>query len=132
MATLRDLYMELGAPAPQALFIAARRRGLNVTREEVRQFTAKRGARQIFTAPQPSAGKVVAEDLHTRFVADLMDMKNEEVTEGEEQSKNVLVLVNVFSRKIWAETMPNKTDKETASAMQTILEDFTRGASSRR
>jgi len=51
-------------------------------------------------------------------------MKNEEVTEGEAESKNVLVLVNVLSRKIWAQTMPNKTDKETASAMQTILEDF--------
>jgi len=119
---LRELYTELGAPAPLALFIAARKRGLNVTREEARQLTLKEGARQLFTARQPSLGKVVSEDLNTRYQADLMDFKNTEVTEGEEESKNVLVLVNVFSRKIWAQAMPDKTDRATTSAMRTILQ----------
>jgi len=124
MVTLREVYEELGAPAPLALFIAARRRGLNISRLEARRFTDKEGARQIFAARQPSKGKVVSEDLNTRFVADLMDFKNAEVTAGEEESKNVLVLVNVFSRKIWAQAMPTKTDAATTDAMRTILQGF--------
>ena len=71
MTTLAEVYKELGAPAATALFVAARKRGLNVTREQARQFTMRRGERQIFNASKPSEGKVVAQDVHAQYQADL-------------------------------------------------------------
>ncbi len=60
-AELRALFQELGPPNAVALYVAARKRGLQVTREQARQMTIKAGERQLFTAPQPAEGKVVAE-----------------------------------------------------------------------
>jgi hypothetical protein len=51
MATLAAVYEELGAPAPTALFVAARKRGLNVTREQARQFTMRRASGRSSTPP---------------------------------------------------------------------------------
>jgi hypothetical protein len=120
MATLASIYEELGAPAPTALFVAARKRGLNVSREEARQFTMRRGERQIFNAAKPSEGKVVAEDVNARYQADLLDFKND----GGGAEKNVLVVVNVFTREMWARAIKNKTAAKTAEALRDILDDF--------
>jgi len=123
MATLAAIYEELGAPAPTALYVAARKRGLNVTREQARQFKMRRGERQIFTAPKPSEGKVVAEDTNSRYQADLLDMKSS-ADVGERSKKNVLVIVNVFTREIWARAIKDKSAVNTAKALRSILDDF--------
>mgnify|MGYP000606486524 FL=1 len=120
MATLSAVYDELGAPGPTALFVAARKRGLNVTRDEAKKFTARRGERQIFNNAKPSEGKVVAEDVNSRYQADLLDFKND----GESEEKNVLIVVNVFTREMWARAIKNKTAKSTAAALVDILDDF--------
>ena len=120
MATLSAVYDELGAPGPTALFVAARKRGLNVTRDEAKKFTARRGERQIFNNAKPSEGKVLAEDVNSRYQADLLDFKND----GGGAEKNVLVVVNVFTREMWARAIKNKTAKSTAAALVDILDDF--------
>jgi hypothetical protein len=124
---LRALFQELGSPSAQALYIAARKRGLQVTREEARQMTIRVGERQIFSAPQPAASKVVAEDQRARFQADLLDFRNTGDVEGEETSKSVFVLVNSFTREMWARAMPNKTPASTTAAMLSILRTMTPG-----
>jgi hypothetical protein len=124
---LRALFQELGSPNAVALYVAARRRGLQVTREQARQMTIRAGERQIFSAPQPALGRVVAEDQRARFFVDLLDMRNTADVEGEETSKSILVLVNAFSREIWARDMPDKTPASTSAAMLEILRTMAPG-----
>lgn len=126
-APLRALFQELGSPSALALYIAARKRGLQVTREQARQMTIKVGERQIFSAPQPAENKVVAEDQRSRFQADLLDMRNTADVEGEEATKSVFVLVNSFTREIWARPLKDKTPASTKAAMLSILRTMAPG-----
>jgi hypothetical protein len=126
-AELRALFRELGSPNAVALYVAARRRGLQVTREQARQMTIRAGERQIFSAPQPSLGRSAVEDQRSRFQVDLLDFRNTADVEGEETSKAVLVLVNAFTREIWARDLPNKTPASTSAAMLSILRTMAPG-----
>jgi hypothetical protein len=121
MIALRALSKELGSPGALALYTAARKRGIVVTRQQVKELVSKRGENQIFTAVQPSAGKSVAETEYARFQADIIDQRNDGGVEGEEIAKDILVVVNVFTRKVYARAMPNKTAAETKKAMVSIL-----------
>ena len=126
-APLRALFQEMGSPSALALYIAARKRGLQVTREQARQMTIKVGERQIFSAPQPASNKVATEDQRARFQADLLDARNTADVEGEEATKSVFVLVNSFTREIWARPLKDKTPASTEAAMLSILRTMTPG-----
>jgi hypothetical protein len=121
MQALRALSKELGSPGVLALYTAARKRGIVVTRQQTRELVEKQGERQIFTSVQPSAGKTAAESEFARFQADVIDQRNDGGTEGEVVAKDILVVVNVFSREVYARAMPNKTAAETKKALVSIL-----------
>jgi hypothetical protein len=121
LARLRALSKELGSPGHLALYTAARKRGIQITRQQARDLVSKQGESQVFTSAQPSAGKTVAETPHARYQADVIDQKNDRGEQGEEVAKNILVVVNVFSREVSARAMPNKSAQETKKAMISIL-----------
>jgi len=121
MIALRALSKQLGSPGALALYTAARKRGIAVTRQQARELVSKRGENQIFTAVQPSAGKSTAESEFSRFQADVIDQRNDGGVEGEEIAKDILVVVNVFTRELYARAMPNKSAAETKKAMISIL-----------
>ena len=122
LARLRALSKELGSPGALALYTAARKPGIMVTRQQARDLVSKQGENQISTALQPSAGKSVAESEFARFQADVIDQRNNGGTEGEAIAKDILVVVNVFTREVYARAMPNKTAAETTKAMVSILD----------
>ena len=74
MAELQALSDELGNPGVEGLFIAARRRGLDVTKAEVRRIVASDGAKQVFAPVQRSQGRSVAESINARWQMDLIDL----------------------------------------------------------
>jgi len=121
LARLRALSKELGSPGALALYTAARKRGIVVTRQQVKEFVSKQGENHFFTSVQPSAGKTVAESEFARFQADVTDQWNDGGVEGEEIAKDILVVANVFSREVYARAMPNKTAAETKKALISIL-----------
>jgi hypothetical protein len=121
MIALRALSKELGSPGALALYTAARKRGINITRKQVKDLVSKQGENQIFTAVQKSAGKSTAESEFARFQADVIDLRNDTGVEGEVRAKDILVLVNVFTREIYARAMPSKTAEETKKALISIL-----------
>ena len=121
MIALRALSKQLGSPGALALYTAARKRGIAVTRQQARELVSKRGENQIFTAVQPSAGKSTAESEFARFQADVIDQRNDGGVEGEEIAKDILVVVNIFTREVYARAMPNKSAAETKKAMISIL-----------
>ena len=117
MQLLADLAKTLGTPGGTKLYQAAKRRGLRVTKAEVKDFISRKGQKQIFRPVQPSKGRAAAEGPRTRFQMDLIDLK----FDASRGFKNVLVLVNVFTRQAYAANVRDKKPAGVASALEGLL-----------
>jgi Integrase core domain len=116
LAKLEALSNELGNPGVAALWIAAKRAKLELTRKAVAQWVATRSEKQVLGAPQKAAGKSVSEN-NNRWQMDLIDVTN--VSAG--GSKFFLVCVNVFDRYMYARALPNKEPLTVAENLVPIL-----------
>lgn len=121
MDELAELSEKLGNPAAHPLWLAARRAGLDVTKPQVRAFTAKRGERQIFGAPQPARGKTAVPTQDNSFQMDLADLSNSPGVKQSETFKYFLIAVNAFDRMSYAVALKNKDPNEVKSGLQKIL-----------
>ncbi len=68
---LRELSDELGNPGIGPLWLAVKRRAIDLTKKQVEAFVKRKGEKQIFQAVQPAKGKTVSESLNARWMADL-------------------------------------------------------------
>ena len=75
MAALFKLNDELGFTSASKLYLAAKRRGLKVTKEEAKQVAERNVGNQTIGPLQPSKGKTVAESPNARWQMDLADVK---------------------------------------------------------
>ena len=92
-ARLAELAQRLGTPGAGKLYAAARRRGIRVTKEQVKRFVSTKGQKQLFRAYPASKGQTASESPSMRFQMDLVDMRYS----PSRGNKNMLVLVNVLS-----------------------------------
>ena len=120
-ARLIELEQRLGTPGAGKLYAAARRRGIRVTKEQVKRFVATKGQKQLFRALPASKGQTAAESPQMRFQMDLVDMRNSPSRE----KKYILVLVNVYTRKAYAAPIEDKTPQVVAAALREMLDGLT-------
>ena len=62
MQRVKDLYEQLGGPGQQRLWLEVRKRNIAVSRQQVFDFVARQGERQVFTRPLPKAEGKTARD----------------------------------------------------------------------
>ena len=75
MQRVKDLYEQLGGPGQQRLWLEVRKRNIGVSRQQVFDFVARQGERQVFTRPLPKAeGKTASEDLNERYMLDVVNI----------------------------------------------------------
>ena len=122
MDDLRDLAKELGTPGFQKLYKAARKRNIDVSKTEVKSFLAKQGQKQIFRPLPQSKGKTASEEPFYRVQMDLIDLKYSK-SQG---NSVILVLIDVFSRKVWAKPVSGKTAGAVALKLRQILNEMPR------
>jgi len=116
---LAELSAELGAPGVERLFKAARKRNINVTRKDVQSLAAVRGETQIFRPLPPARGKTATHGPRdSRFQMDLLDQRVNPSAAGE---KYAIILVEVFSRYMWARTIRDKKPETVAVALGPLL-----------
>ena len=120
-ARLAELAQRLGTPGAGKLYAAARRRGIRVTKEQVKRFVATKGQKQLFRALPASKGQTASEGPQMRFQMDLVDMRNS----PSRGYKNILVLVNVYTRKAYAAPIEDKTPQVVATALREMLGGLT-------
>ena len=89
----------MGNPGADKLYIAARKRGIPATRSQVKQYIGAIGSKQIFKPLPRSSGVTAAEDVATRFQADLIDYHTKPSVANGITYRYVLVLVDVFTRE---------------------------------
>ena len=116
-ARLAELAQRLGTPGAGKLHAAARRRGIRVTKEQVRNFVRTKGQKQIFRPLPPSKGQTASEGPSVRWQMDLVDLKYS----PSRGNKNILVLIDVYSRKAYAAPIKDKTPEATAAALRAML-----------
>jgi hypothetical protein len=120
-AQLVQLSSDLGHPGVAPLWLAAKRKGLNVTKKQVEAYVKAKGSKQIFQAVQPARGKSVAESLDSRWMMDLIQFTNQPVTVARKTFKFILVCVNVFDRYLYALPMRSKEPAEVKETLERIL-----------
>ena len=107
------LHARLSFPGGATLFLAAQSQRIPLTYVQARAFVQKEEANHAF-APRPRyGGKVTASGTDERWVADLMDMKASPAVTGQ---KTVLVVQDIFTRKVTATALMTKTAAEVARA----------------
>jgi hypothetical protein len=123
MEALSELAKTLGYPGAEKLWRAAERQGLAVTRSQVAAFVSAQGQRQVL-APRPKYdGKLVATRINDRWAADLIDYtaKPSEGKNSTEPYQYVLIVQDVFSRKLWAVAMRVKDTQTVREAFEHIV-----------
>ena len=125
MSALKRLSDRLGTPSAEKLFIAAKQRGLAVTKKQVRDFTERLGERQVYRPVQRSEGKTASEIIDSRFQMDLIDLHTDaafDKTGG--VNKFILILINVFTREVYARPLAKKEPKDVSLALEGILNEL--------
>ena len=120
MSALERLNKELSYPGQSALYLAARKKGLTVTRDEVKKLVSSNTAKQEISAAQPSSGKIAAETTGSRWQADLAEFHPRD--SGLTQFVYSLVVVNVFDRKTYTRILPDKKPATAMKAMKSIVQ----------
>ena len=119
---LAELSAELGAPGVERLFTAARKRGINATRKDVRLLAGVRGETQIFRPLPRAEGKTATHGpSDSRFMMDLLDHRVNPSQAGE---KYAIILVEVFSRYMWARAIRTKDLTTVAASLAPMLEEI--------
>ncbi len=118
---LQELSDELGNPGIGPLWLAVKRRAINLTKKQVEAFVKRKGEKQIFQAVQPAKGKTVSESLDARWMADLAIFNNQPVVVGGVTLRYVLVCINVFDRFLYAEPIKSKEPRDVTVAMSAIF-----------
>ena len=118
-AQLEELAQRLGVPGGQKLYLAARKRNIAVTKQQVKDFVRKQGQKQIFRPLPPAAGKTASESEQMRAQMDLIDLTNS----PSRGFSFILVVLNVWNRMGFAVSLENKRTKTVAAGLSTLLED---------
>lgn len=114
---LQQIADELGTPGGAKLYAETRRRGLRISKQEIKDFLARKGEKQIFRPLPESKGKTASESIDMRFQMDLIDLKYS----ASKGFKYILVVVNVYTRRAYALPVRDKTPAQVAPVLQTLL-----------
>ena len=127
MDRLPALAKELGYPSAKKLFSVAQRENIKVTFKQVQDFTSKQNVRQVFHALPPSKGKITSAGLNDAWVADLVDYSwqpNKSKESDEPPYQYILVVHDIFSRKLMARPIRDKLAQSCKDAFEDIVDDF--------
>ena len=115
---VQQLFEELNRPSASKLFLAAVERGIPLTLPQARRFVATDDVRQEFAPAPKFKGKIVSGSLNERWAADLVDQKANRGSGGETA---ILVVQDIFSRRLFGKALMTKQASEVARAFQGIL-----------
>jgi len=114
---LERLYSNNVGIGARQLFTKALKENIPVSRRVVDDFIARKGENQIFQQRRPSDGVTAPKD-ETEFQMDLIDYR----TSPSERYRNILVLVQVFTRRVFLKQITNKKPATVERALKELLD----------
>lgn len=108
MKTLEELYNTYARPSASKLYEIAHMEGLNITHADVKAFMSGKRINQMFKIKNKSIqGHMTALQPNELMLADLLDFQKYKVENRGKQY--ILILVDVYTRKAYAEALGKKT-----------------------
>ena len=123
---LNDLYLDPARPSSfssiEKVYRQARKDGKNVTRDQVKQFL--QGVRS-YTVHRPAPSrfprrKVTTAGINDLIQIDLVDLQS--LAAYNDGYRYLFVAIDVFSKRLWAFPIRDKTQTSTIQAMQAVLD----------
>ena len=121
LARLKELREKVGNTGVDKLFRAAKKEGLPVTRDLVKDYLSTDAPAQIFRKLPESQGKTGAEAQGFRLQADLIDYSRRKATWEGVSYSYVLVIIDVASRRVWALPVRTKAPQHVAPVLYRML-----------
>ena len=131
MDQLEDLSKKLGRlKGVDKLYAEARKKGIDVSKAQVKDFVAGIGPKQVISQSQPSLGKSATSAIAnegSRYQIDLIQFRfsaqeaDSDEEEDEEKQRYGMVIINVFDRKAHAVTLATKSSEAVLSGMRKLL-----------
>ena len=121
VARLKELQKKVGDTGVDKLFRAAKKEGLAVNRQLVKDFLSTDAPGQVFRPLPESKGKTGAEAQGFRLQADLIDFSRRKATWNGVSYSYVLVIIDVASRRVWALPLKTKAPQHVAPVLYRML-----------
>ena len=115
---LRALAREAAIRSVPKLLQTAASEGIKATRKQAEEALAESVPRQVLHPPPRSNGKAYSESPESRYSCDLIDFSQNTAKPG-----YICVMMQTWSRKIWAAPQDDKTPAQTNTALQKLLEE---------
>jgi len=114
------LYAKLSYPTAAKFRATLAKRGVKISIKEAQEIASRSGQRQVLAPAQQYPGRIVSPDLNARWAADLISYVSQPAAVEGRTYRYVLVVQDIFSRKIWTEALQTKAD--TTPAFERILD----------
>ena len=130
MTSIEQVFEELKCPSAIGLKRVLDARNIPYNTRELERLVRGETTRQVQAPRYKFDGKIAASRLHSRWFADLIDFsaapsagtgKDVGLRPTESGDKYILVVQDVFSRKVWTEALINKRPATVAAAFRKIL-----------
>ena len=119
-AELRKVWLDAGRPGAARFYAAARRADLPIKLADARRFVEAQETRQVFAPSPRSRGRVTSTRQDDKWQADILDFKQMDASQNGGM-RNVLMVVDVFTRFLWAVPMEDKAGETVADAFEAVL-----------
>ena len=117
---INTIWLELNRPSADRLNAVLKRRGIQVSLENLRKFLKSRSEKEVFAARPVYKGRIYAADKDQRWAADIIDYtKNPSTVDGRTYTY-ILLVQDIFTRFAWAELMMSRD--QAPDMFQRILE----------
>jgi hypothetical protein len=129
MEQIRAIFEELNFPSGPRLRRVLQNRGIAFNAAQVDQLARGESVRQVQAPELRLKGKISSAFLNDLWMADLIDLtqapsRTDKLLRDEaEDDKYILVVQDVFSRKLWTVAMADKSAVTTLAAWEAILEE---------
>lgn len=131
MDQIEQIFEELNYPSGPRLKKVLTARGIAFDAKEVDKLVRGESTRQVQAAAPFFKGKIWSADLNDRWFADLIDFtaapsdggKRTPLEATKDNERYILVVQDVFSRRLWARALKSKRAEEVAGAFGNILRD---------
>ena len=116
---IERIYEELNRPSAAKLKVALKKEGVAFDAKDIQKLTRQDTGRQLLAPRQQYKGKIVATDINERWAADLIDYTSTPSKKGGE--KYILVVQDIFTRKLYAKALSRNDPKTVAEAFKEIV-----------
>ena len=114
-----EIFEDLNFPSATKLRAALLKKGFKARIKDVEQFVKSQTPTQLFAKAPKYRGKIIASRPNDRWVLDFIDF----TAEPSGEFKYILLIQDIFSRKLWATAQEEKVMASVAQELENLFAD---------